>query len=94
MKSEVENAIFILDGLAGDLKGAVLLIKETRRKVIIEKTDVSNKHIFRICFTSIFINASKYVEFCRKYSKVLNTEVPELTTVRNAYQEEIKNKGW
>ena len=93
MKSELEKAVFILDGLAGDLKGAVLLIKESRRKAIIEETEVSHKHIFRICFTSIFINVSKFVEFCRKYSKLLNDETSELTTIRNSYQECIKNKG-
>ncbi|GGI67179.1 hypothetical protein [Shewanella gelidii] len=93
MKSELEKAVLILDGLAGDLEGAVLLIKESRRKSIIEETEVSHKHVFRICFTSIFINTSKFVEFCRKYSKLLNEETPELTTIRNSYQESIKKKG-
>ncbi len=90
---KINDAIYILDGLIGDLIGAVNLIKVTRRQDIIENTGVEHKHIFRICFTSLFMNCSKYVEFCDKYGQLLKNEVPELSRLQNKFKEEIKNKG-
>lgn len=87
------DATYILDGLSGDLKGAVLLLKETRRNELLENSDVQHKHIFRLCFTSIFMNCTKYVEFCTKYGKFLKDEIPEFNKLRNQFQELIKNKG-
>jgi hypothetical protein len=89
----INDAIYILDGLAGDLKGTVYLLKESRRKNIIENTLIEHKHIFRLCFTSLFMNCSKYVEFCDKYGKLLKEEVPELSRLQNKFKEEIKSKG-
>lgn len=90
---KIIDATHILDGLSGDLKGAVLLLKETRRNDVLGDSDVQHKHIFRLCFTSIFMNCTKYVEFCAKYGKLLKEEIPEFSKLRNKFQESIKNKG-
>ncbi|MBA6290724.1 hypothetical protein H4J58_00765 [Colwellia sp. MB3u-70] len=87
------DAIYILDGLAGDLIGSVLLLKETRRNNLLDNTAIQHKHIFRLCFTSVFMNCSKYVEFCDKYGKLLKDEVPELSQLQNKFKEEIKSRG-
>ena len=91
--NKLEGAINILDGLAGDLTGGVLLLKETRRSELLTSTQIQNKHIFRIAFTSLFLNCSKYVEFCKKYGELLNNEVSELSTLKNKFHNEIIEKG-
>ncbi|MEZ9142112.1 MULTISPECIES: hypothetical protein [unclassified Shewanella] len=91
--NKLEDAIYILDGLAGDLTGGVLLLKETRRGELLANTSIQNKHIFRIAFTSLFMNCSKYVEFCKKYGELLNSEVSELSTLKNKFHNEILDRG-
>jgi hypothetical protein len=93
MVNKLNDAVFILDGLAGDLTGSVLLLKETRRNNFLENTSIQHKHIFRLCLTSIFMSCTKYVEYCDKYGKLINDEAPQLSKLQNKYKEEIKNRG-
>ncbi|EJI1281304.1 TPA: hypothetical protein RQK50_004447 [Vibrio vulnificus] len=70
---------------------AVTVIKdyESRRKL----KELHRQVLYRLCFSALVINCTKYVELCSKYSKVFNDEIPHLNKLRNQYQEEIKQRG-
>ena len=88
----IKNGYRILNSLMLDLAMSVQVIKdyEERGKL---KNEIHKKAIYRLCFTSIVINLSKYVDFCYKYSKLLNDEIPEYNKLKNHLVEEIKCKG-
>ena len=91
MKDDIRNACNILNSLVADLTMAVTLLKEYEKKQ--PPNELHRQVMYRLCFSAIFINCTKYVEFCTKYSKLLNTEVPEYNKLRNRFQESIKQKG-
>ncbi|GAB0109510.1 hypothetical protein [Pseudoalteromonas distincta] len=88
---ELERALKISTNLIVDITMSVTVLKD-----YLYKSDLSKLHeraLYRLCFTSIIMNCSKYVEFCDKYNKLLHTENPKLDSLRNTFKEKVKNKG-
>ena len=88
---ELKQACNILNELLADLTMAVTVLKDYEERGNIN--GLQRQVLHRLCFSTIFIECTKYVEFCTKYSRILNLEIPQLNSLRNKYQEDIKSKG-
>jgi hypothetical protein len=90
-----ENAVYILNTIFGEILVSVNIFRThlTRidpKTVAIHKDDIHLR--LNILLSQVTISCTKYIEFCRKYSKLLNELVPELNDDRNRLQEEIQNR--
>ena len=88
MTVELKQACSILNELLADLTMAVTVLKDYEERDNLN--ELQRQVLHRLCFSTIFIECTKYVEFCTKYSRILNAEIPQLNILRNRYQEDIK----
>ncbi|UJF21202.1 integron-associated HEPN domain-containing protein [Shewanella sp. OMA3-2] len=91
MSTEISRAINILNHLVADLTMAITVLKDYEKRGILNSFQRQN--LYRLCFTSLIMNCSKYEEFCNKYRKVIYQEVPHLKELSDEFKKTILAKG-
>ncbi|WP_312842888.1 hypothetical protein [Stutzerimonas nitrititolerans] len=92
--SQVNEAVKILSGLIGDICTPIKVIKDYEADPEFQKKnkEIFRQCVYRLCLQALALNMAKYVEFCRKYSKIVNDNAPQHSKPMNLFQEKIKQK--
>ena len=70
---------------------AITVLKDYEERQ--QLNELHRQVLYRLCFSSLVVNCTKYVELCRKYSRVFNEEIPEFNKLRNKFNEAINQRG-
>src|SRR5579872_5524477 len=92
--SQAKEAIKILSGFIGDFCTPIEVIKDYEADPIFRKPGREKfvQGVYRLCLQALALNMAKYVEFCRKYPKVVHDNAPQYSKQMNLFQEKIKEK--